>query len=97
MALAVPSNHEWHFQKQLEVLNYHVAGRDVIAKPDGDAEVPQEHVERFRVPRCLNCGEHKLAPAVVFHDGTVPKHVTLAARNVLDNAPILFIVGSTLD
>ena len=84
------------FQKRLKVLNNHVAGRDVIAKPDGDAEVPQEHVERFRVPRCLNCDEDKLAPAVVFHGGTVPKHVTLAARNAVDNAQVVFIVGSTL-
>ena len=67
-----------------------------MAKSDGDTEVPQEHVERFRVPRCLNYGEHKLAPAVIFHDGTFLKHVMMAARNAMDNARIVFIVCSTL-
>ena len=55
-------------QKRLRLLNNNVASRDVIAKPDGD-EVPQENFERFRVPIRLNCGEDKLAPAVVFHGG----------------------------
>ena len=45
---------------------------------------------------CLNCGEDKLAPAVVFNGGTVPKHVTLAVRNAVDNAQVVFIDGSTL-
>ena len=84
------------FQKRLRLLNNHVAGKEVIAKPDGD-EVLQEHVERFRVPISLNCGEDKLAPAVVFHGGTVPKHVTLATGNALDNVQVVFIVGSTLN
>ena len=44
-ALEVPNYHKRHFQKQLKVLNNHVVRRDVIANPDGDAEVPQEHVE----------------------------------------------------
>ena len=73
-----------------------MAGRCVIVKPDVDPEVPEEHVERFRVLICLNCCENKLARAVVFHGGTFPKHVTLAARNAVDNAQVVFIVGSTL-
>ena len=77
-------------------MNNDVAVRDLIANPDSSAEVLQKHAERFRVPRCLNCGEDELALSVVFHGGTVPKHVTLAARNVVDNAQVFCIDGSTL-
>ena len=84
------------FKKRLKVLNNHASGRDAIAKPDGEAEVPQEHAERFRVPKCLNCGEDLLALAVVSHRGTFPKHGTLAARNAVDKAQDVIIVGSAL-
>ncbi len=84
------------FQTRLKILNNNVAGHDVIAKPDGDAEVPPEQVARFRVPRCLACDGDTLTPGVVFHGGTVPTHVTRAARAAVDDADVVWVIGSTL-
>lgn len=85
------------FQERLADAN---AGVDpLLAKtfrPDGDAEVPRAIIDSFKVPVCDSCGADELAPAVVFHGGSVPREVTAAARAAIDAADVVWVIGSTL-
>ena len=63
--------------------------------PDGDAEVPPDLVEAFRVPSCLACGG-VLKPDVVFFGENVPRHWVERAWRMLDGAEVLLVVGSSL-
>lgn len=63
--------------------------------PDGDAELPAEHVGRFSVAPCRKC-EGPLKPRVVFFGENVPKPVVDAAFAVVDEAEALLVVGSSL-
>ncbi len=82
------------FQERLAHANGAFA--DAVPRPDGDAEVPEDVVRRFKVPICTQCGADSLEPAVVFHGGTVPKEVTAAARRAIDGADVVWVIGSTL-
>jgi len=63
--------------------------------PDGDAELPDEAVERFRVVTCLGCGG-TLKPDVVFFGGTVGEATLAAAWSLFAEAEVLLVVGSSL-
>lgn len=65
-------------------------------RPDGDADVDGDLVNRFCVPSCSECGADALMPTVVFHGGTVPVRDAQAATRVVDSADSLLIVGSTM-
>jgi NAD-dependent deacetylase sirtuin 4 len=86
-------------QRRLLALNAALAPEDASASaamaPDGDAELPAELVEGFRVPACLAC-EGVLMPDVVFFGGSVPRDRVEAAFAVVDAASALVVVGSSL-
>ena len=63
--------------------------------PDGDAELPDDVVERFRVVGCRACGG-VLKPAVVFFGDSVPRPVVDAAMATVRSADALLVVGSSL-
>lgn len=63
--------------------------------PDGDAELPAEHVDRFLVASCLTCGG-PLRPRVVFFGENVPRPTVDAAFALVDEASALLVVGSSL-
>ncbi len=63
--------------------------------PDGDAELPPEHVARFRVAPCLCC-DGPLKPRVVFFGEGVPRAVVDEAYAIVDSASALLVVGSSL-
>jgi NAD-dependent SIR2 family protein deacetylase len=63
--------------------------------PDGDADLPAEHVARFEVAPCQRCGG-PLKPRVVFFGENVPKPVVDAAFDAVDEAEALLVVGSSL-
>lgn len=65
-------------------------------RPDGDADLNGELVQRFRVPDCSACGEDALMPSVVFHGGQVPADVTEEATRIVEDSDALLIVGSTV-
>jgi len=69
------------------------AGADIA--PDGDAEVEGDEVVSFRVPTCLACGG-TLMPDVVFFGGTVPAEKVDEAWALIESAPALLVVGSSL-
>jgi NAD-dependent SIR2 family protein deacetylase len=68
---------------------------EVRAAPDGDAELPAELVEGFRVPACEACGG-VLKPRVVFFGDNVPRPVVDEAFAAVDGGDALVVVGSSL-
>jgi NAD+-dependent protein deacetylase sirtuin 4 len=63
--------------------------------PDGDAALPDEVVEGFRVADCEVCGG-VLKPDVVFFGDNVPKPVITEAWSLFDEAEALLVCGSSL-
>lgn len=63
--------------------------------PDGDADLPAEHVARFEAADCLRC-DGPLKPRVVFFGENVPRPVVDAALALVDAAEALLVVGSSL-
>ncbi|GAB3254826.1 NAD-dependent protein deacetylase [Alteromonas gracilis] len=66
-----------------------------VMRPDGDAELAPEAVERFVVPGCSACGG-RLKPHVVFFGENVPADRVQRVRDALARADGLLVVGSSL-
>lgn len=69
--------------------------RAVDFAPDGDAELPPEHVARFVPPSCVDC-DGALMPKVVFFGGNVDKDTLGRAWALFEEAELLLVVGSSL-
>jgi NAD-dependent deacetylase sirtuin 4 len=65
------------------------------ARPDGDAELPEEQIEDLLVVDCAVCGG-VLKPNVVFFGGSVAEATLAAAWQLFDEAKALLVVGSSL-
>lgn len=65
------------------------------ARPDGDAELPPEAVQSFRVVGCRVCGG-ALKPEVVFFGGNVAEPTLSAAWALLAEGAALLVAGSSL-
>ena len=63
--------------------------------PDGDAELPDELIERFRSPSCVKCGG-TLKPNVVFFGHNVARTVVHEAYARVDDAEALLVAGTSL-
>lgn len=63
--------------------------------PDGDADLPDDLVERFVVPACTECGG-ALKPNVVFFGHNVPRPVVEEAYARVDEAEALLVAGTSL-
>ncbi len=63
--------------------------------PDGDAELPEDGIERFQVPACARCGG-VLKPRVVCVGDHVPRAVVDDAFAAVDAADVLLVVGTSL-
>jgi NAD-dependent SIR2 family protein deacetylase len=72
--------------------------RDVVAglNPDGDADVSEEHVTRFRTVDCETCGTGVLKPDVVFFGENVPRSRVAYCYGLVDAASALLVLGSSL-
>lgn len=83
----IPSNIEWA----------KLLGSKYEHRPDGDADITGEMVELFTLPGCVSCGMHGMVmPTVVFHGGSVPKHVADQATHSVQDCDALLIVGSSM-
>jgi NAD-dependent SIR2 family protein deacetylase len=69
--------------------------RSAAAEPDGDARVELPADGSFQVPACLRCGG-MLKPDVVFFGENVPRDRVLRAMEMLEQAEVLLVVGSSL-
>jgi NAD-dependent deacetylase sirtuin 4 len=81
-------------QQALEHENPALLAGAVEFAPDGDAELADELVERFRVIDC-SCGG-PLKPHVVFFGESVPSARVTRALAMVDRARSLLVVGSSL-
>src|SRR5262245_47439528 len=63
--------------------------------PDGDAELPSEHVARFRVAPCLSCGG-ALKPRVVLFGENVQRTIVDESFALVDAAEALLVIGTSL-
>lgn len=63
--------------------------------PDGDADLPAEHVAGFHAPPCLRC-DGPLKPRVVFFGENVPRPIVDEAFALVDAADALLVVGTSL-
>jgi NAD-dependent SIR2 family protein deacetylase len=83
------------FQTRLLQANPFVTDYQHIARPDGDADVPDTYVEKTTIPQCKQCSG-VVMPDVVFFGGTVPKSRFDACAESLSRAGGLLVVGSSL-
>lgn len=65
------------------------------AAPDGDADVEGLDLGGFRAPACPSCGG-LLKPDVVFFGESVPIERVASARDALERAAAMLVVGSSL-
>lgn len=82
-------------QSRLLAANPFVSEYSHIARPDGDADVPDDYVTQTVTPDCLSCGG-TLMPDVVFFGGTVPKPRVEQCFEAIDRSAGLLVVGSSL-
>jgi len=66
------------------------------ANPDGDAELPDEAFEGFRLVGCLRCGDELLKPDVVFFGENVPRPRVDACYHLVEGSGLLLVLGSSL-
>ncbi|MBO1420185.1 NAD-dependent protein deacetylase, partial [Streptomyces sp. FH025] len=81
--------------RRLEELNAGFRDGPARVNPDGDAELPQELVDGFRVAPCAACGG-VLKPDVVFFGEGVPKPRVQRCYQLVDAAQALVVLGSSL-
>lgn len=65
-------------------------------RPDGDVRLETVDVERFVAPECERCGTDMLKPDVVFFGGAVAKPLVQHCFDLVDAAPSLLVLGSSL-
>lgn len=65
-------------------------------RPDGDVRLEAVDVERFVTPVCEHCGGDTLKPDVVFFGGSVAKPLVQHCFDLVDDAPSLLVLGSSL-
>jgi NAD-dependent SIR2 family protein deacetylase len=67
-----------------------------VSNPDGDAELADEQVARFRLVGCECCGADLLKPDVVFFGENVPRPRVQRCFELLDGSSCLLVLGSSL-
>ncbi|MEM9402530.1 MAG: NAD-dependent protein deacetylase [Pseudomonadota bacterium] len=83
------------WQQHLATLNADWQATIDYYKPDGDAQLSDEDIARFRVPDCPACGG-RIKPDVVFFGENVPRARVADAMQSLDDSAALLVVGSSL-
>lgn len=82
-------------QRRLLDANPDWLAQAAVAAPDGDAVLPDDVVDAFRVDACRRCGG-VLKPDVVFFGENVPRPVVDDAWTLFGDAELLLVVGSSL-
>ena len=66
------------------------------SNPDGDGELDDDQVARFRLVGCECCGADMLKPDVVFFGENVPRSRVHRCFELLDGSASLLVLGSSL-
>ncbi|WP_051110225.1 NAD-dependent protein deacetylase [Saccharomonospora halophila] len=64
--------------------------------PDGDVDLPEQAVRRFRLVDCPDCGSDVVKPSVVFFGESVPRAVVDDCYRRVDEADAVLVLGSSL-
>jgi NAD-dependent SIR2 family protein deacetylase len=71
-------------------------GEVASSNPDGDVELAEEQVARFRLVGCECCGADLLKPDVVFFGESVPRARVRRCFELVDGSACLLVLGSSL-
>jgi NAD-dependent SIR2 family protein deacetylase len=83
--------------KQLRAANPYLDVDEVAASnPDGDTDLADEQVARFRLVGCQCCGADLLKPDVVFFGESVPRPRVQRCFELMDGSACLLVLGSSL-
>jgi NAD-dependent SIR2 family protein deacetylase len=83
--------------ERLRAVNPDLAWNEVApSNPDGDVELADEHVARFRLVGCECCGADLLKPDVVFFGENVPRPRVQRCFELVDGSAGLLVLGSSL-
>jgi NAD-dependent SIR2 family protein deacetylase len=82
--------------RRLRAANTGFTAPDLAANPDGDVDLPDEHLDRFTMVPCLACGGGPIKPDVVFFGETVPRDRVDHCFALVDGAAALLVLGSSL-
>lgn len=64
--------------------------------PDGDVDLADDVVSRFRLAPCAACGSDRMKPDVVFFGENVPRERVERCYALVDEARALLVLGSSL-
>jgi NAD-dependent SIR2 family protein deacetylase len=73
-----------------------LSGTASPSNPDGDVELADEHVARFRLVGCECCGSDMLKPDVVFFGENVPRPRVDRCYQLVEAGSSLLVLGSSL-
>ena len=82
--------------RRLRLVNPEFHAQVIAVNPDGDVDLPDAAVERFRLVGCRACGRGTLKPDVVFFGETVPRPRVDASFALVESARLLLVLGSSL-
>jgi len=71
-------------------------GEVASSNPDGDVELADEQIARFRLVGCECCGADLLKPDVVFFGESVPQPRVQRCFELVDGSACLLVLGSSL-
>jgi NAD-dependent SIR2 family protein deacetylase len=81
---------------RLRAVNPGFAAEVSRVNPDGDAELADDVVARFRLVPCAACGSDRLKPDVVFFGENVPRERVEHCYAMVDAARSVLVLGSSL-
>ena len=82
--------------QRLRAANPDLGWGEPASNPDGDADLAEEQVARFRLVGCECCGADLLKPDVVFFGENVPRSRVQGCFELLDGSASLLVLGSSL-
>jgi NAD-dependent SIR2 family protein deacetylase len=82
--------------QRLRAANPGFDGAATRINPDGDVEIADNVVQRFRLVDCPGCGCDALKPDVVFFGENVPPERVRQCYDLVDDAAALLVLGSSL-
>ena len=83
-------------ERRLNEANAAFDGVAARINPDGDVDLDEDAVRRFRTVDCDSCGDGVLKPDVVFFGENVPKTRVDRCNALVDEAEALLVLGSSL-
>jgi len=82
--------------RRLRLVNPEFHAQAIAVNPDGDVELAEAAVDRFRLVGCRACERGTLKPDVVFFGETVPRPRVDASFALVESARALLVLGSSL-